>query len=263
MTGPNHGNGLDRAEDRAAVVREFLAQDHRTAAYAKACADRLGISRSNFYRLAKAFDAGMSEAKVHGQTGVPRLQEGVERQISLVLDRIGVEGRVADAHALVVAACQRRDLDPPVKDVVKKRMLERRRQSGLALAGTRLQFDETGVGMAVTVDDTTVLPALSMLLYAPTGRILAHRLDPSPVDGGVLRLMDALGLPEGTLLGRPRLKGGSAAAVLGDRLGPFLLRPRAAGRPPSKHYRFQSGLEEARRIVGGLIDEHNAQRPQV
>jgi hypothetical protein len=72
-----------------------------------------------------------------------------------------------------------------------------------------------------------------------------------------------VGLPEDIELGRPRLKGGSAAAVFGDRLGPFLLRPRAAGRPPSKHYTFETGLDEARRIVGGLIDEHNAQRPQI
>lgn len=263
MNERNRPISSDRAEERAAVVREFLSQEHRTAASARECADRLGMSRSNFYRLAKAYDAGLAEIRKHGRTGVPQLQEGAERQISLVLDRIGVDGRVADAHALVDLACRRAGLDTPARDVVRKRMLARRRLSGMALAGSRLQFDQTGLGMAVTMEETTVLPALSLILHAGSGRIVAHRLDAAPHDGIVLRLVDALGLPEGTDLGRPRLKGGSAAAVFGDRLGPFLLRPRAAGRLPSKHYTFEAGLEEARRIVGGLIDEHNAQRPQI
>jgi len=263
MSERNGETGGDRAAQRAAVVREFLAQEHRTAASARAGADRLGMSRSNFYRLARAYDANLAELTKHGRTGVPQLQKGTERQISLVLDRIGVEGRVADAHALVDLACQRIGLNTPAKDVVRKRMLERRRVSGMALAGSRLQFDETGLGMALTIESTTVLPALSLILHATSGRVVAHRLDPAPHDGVILRLVDAVGLPEDIELGRPRLKGGSAAAVFGDRLGPFLLRPRAAGRPPSKHYTFETGLDEARRIVGGLIDEHNAQRPQI
>lgn len=259
---PSGADEGDRPVSRADLVREFLDNEQRTVALADEYAARLGMSRSSFYRLTKAFDA-TDALRARSDADVSRLDDRVERQISLVLDRVAADGRVADVHALVEVACRRLGLAPPARDVVRRRMLERLRTAGPKVDGPKLQFDETGLGMAVEHGGATTVPAMAMLLHAPTGRILAHRLDPSPVDRSDVALLDAFGLPLDTPLGGPRLKGGSAAAVFGSRLGPFLLRPRAAGRVPAKHYTFAVEVEPARALVGRLVDEHNATRPQI
>lgn len=249
---------------RAKLVQEFLRSEDRTAALADDYAARLNLSRSGFYRLTKAFDANRGEVWRHGATGASRLDEDVEEQISLVLDRIGSDAKVADAQAMVVLECRRLGLRPPVKDVVRRRMLERSSVATSAVVGPKLQTDETGLGMGILKDgDAPRIPALCLLIHAPSKRVLAHRLYPVASDEALRDLMNAVGLPETAVLGRPRLKGGAAAAMFGNRFGPFLLRPRAAGRVAAKHYTFRVGIEEARRVVATLVDEHNASRPQI
>ncbi len=143
-------------------------------------------------------------------------------------------------------------------------MIERLSVATPTLAGPTLQIDETGIGVAVRADGgTLVVPSMCLLIHAPTRRVLAHRLDTTAGGGGPQALLKAVGLSLDAVRGRPRLKGGAAAALFGTRLGPFLLRPRAAGSVAAKHYTFRVGIEEARQVVGRLVDEHNAGRPQI
>lgn len=75
--------------DRAEVIREFLALDNRTAEIADAYAARIGLWRSQFYRLVQTFEETRDRlTETHGSTGQARLDNRVEGKIEAVIDHL-------------------------------------------------------------------------------------------------------------------------------------------------------------------------------
>lgn len=255
---------LKAGTERAAVIREFMALDDRTTEIADSYAARIGVRRSQFYRLVQTFGETRDQlTEVHGSIGQARLDKRVERKIEAVLDRLGPACRLSDVRLLVADACTRTGLRVPTDYALRTRMLSRKR-SGEGTSGPAVQIDQTGLGMAVIIGDQEIIPTLTLAIHMPTGRILAHQLDapPSSDARADLELVVASTFPTFQAGDRPLRKGEAALLTFGERLGRLLLRANWAGKPASARYKFRVGLDEARSAVATLIDRHNSNRPQ-
>lgn len=254
--------GKDEPVDRAAVIREYLASGARGVAVVDAYAARLGMGRSSFYRLVKSFGKEAERLlEKKSRQGTYRLDERVQRKIEVVLERLGPNCRVSDAHTLIADACRKADLPVPSRVAVNRRVIARRQTRPELLAGPEIQIDQTGLDLPVMVSGSATKPSLVLAVHLPSRKVLGHRLDAGRSSHALERVREAVAkeLQIDPRLIQPTLRQGRVPRIaFGNRLGPIKLQAYQAGKSAQPNSKRSFSLQEARDLIAVLIERHNA-----
>jgi hypothetical protein len=265
------------ARQRAAVVREYLSLEKRTAKIADDYAERLGLSRSRFYGLVQAFrDAEDGLLRRHASLGAKRLDHRVEEVIAGAIAACGDDASLTTVSRAVEALCRLRSLVPPSPAAIRRRMptMVKTAPDGVPLDQEHpIIIDEIDLRLAVrSPNGRLVTPTFTAVITPATGRVLGHdvSIDPDERDGASAALTDALSGPDAAeasltdlelavsalLDARVRDRGRAITSLFGVRLGSIILRPRKRGSVMDGRT-AEIELDLARAAVRRLVAEHN------
>lgn len=269
---------------RTEVVREFLDLEERSAEIADAYAARLGLSRSRFYDLARAFRTardGLLEG--HAALGAKRLDPAVEEVIAGAIQACGPAASHTDVWEAVLTLCGLRGVKPPSRPTLRARVAAAWAQSTGAPSskGPSLRIDEADLGLAVrAAEGQPVSPTLTALVNVDDGRVLGHSLglEMSATERARKAAANALAVwkPQGRadagelaqrIVDRlidneapPRSRGRILLRLLGLKLGSIPLRPRKLRHEFRDDHGPVVELDAACEAVSRLLAIHNGKR---
>lgn len=278
---------------RVAVLDEYVAVRRPSADVRKSYAERLGLSVSQLYYLARVWRIERNAANIPGARSkftAPRprrLDPRVTGIAQQVIDELGPTSRRMIVLAEVARRCAEASIDPPSNSTVTN-MLAAARSTMVDPTGLapKILIDEVTAKLPVLDGDTVTMPRVLVAVMLPQRRIIAAEIgcgaDTPPSLTALMKTIKASARPDGVRLpirARHVDDGGLAdvganthhgaddgpglSQVLGNELGGvgLLYRPSMA-RPGSvlaaaRHASPISG-DEAHRIIRAAIAEHNA-----
>ncbi|MBD8640269.1 hypothetical protein [Sphingomonas sp. CFBP 13733] len=276
--------------ERVAVVVAYLTINGPTEDDRMDHAARLGLGRTQFLKLVRAWRAHETAVAIAGakpkrekaRTGwraLPPASEGVMRE---TLERLGPDVRPSVATAAVTAALKAKGLQSPDRSTVWRRLMAIRRDRGYVADAGDVVVAECRVRLPVLADGTISMPSLLIAARASDGRIAAalplagERPDMSGFAKAALAasrsgcltadraFAAAFGCVEGVRQVGPGTARTTLSRVVGRRLGRLELQFNRTSRPVERLLRTEDDrpldLADARLALENAIAQHNEAR---
>lgn len=217
-----------RDKVRSQVIRRYLEIKRPTMGQTAMFADELGLKRTEFRKLVHqeiAKSNGQPVSKGRAKSLDPRVDAEVTRAIC----KLGSSTPRYQVHAVVCAACRKKDLPEPSFATVWRRLNEAGRKfDGLE---EEMVYDEVTLRVAVQSDKSDAMqPTLTAVVHLRTGRILGYHLSATASEScrraaaiadAIVRLQDTAD-NKGPLADHASPRALSGAKPRGAVLGPIL-----------------------------------------
>lgn len=276
--------------ERVAVIIAYLAIGGPTEEDRMAHAARLGLGRTQFLKLVRAWRthqtavaiAGAKPKREKARKGWRALPAASERVMCETLERLGPDVRPSVATAAVTAALRAKGLQSPDRSTVWRRLMAIRRDRGFVADAGDVVVAECRVRLPVLADGTISMPSLLIAARAIDGRIIAalplagERPDVSGFAKAALAasrsgcltadraFADAFGGANELRQVGPGTARTTLSRIVGRRLGRLELQFNRSGRPADRFLRTEDDRPldpaDARLALESAIAQHNQAR---
>lgn len=288
---------LPEARRRVAEITSFLGQRTRTIADAERCASNLGISRFQFYRLAKVWSEHRKPSLlVGGLRGGTSRDYGISRRgVEIAAEEIAAAGSAAELATIAVAVetrCAAEGTTPPSRPTLWSYIMKARADRAASAGPPSIVIGRFWFHLPIEAVHAGAMPMLLAAVLLPECIIVAHSISADGVSmpdvndivaqvsarrtpsaqarpllmeaGDRHAAADALavaGLERTTA--HPRSVQRVLARAFGERLGPLrTIYRRGSAKPGKKGVAHRHGrplrAEEAARMIADAIDASNA-----
>lgn len=274
---------------RVATIESFIAIEYPTEAERLEHASRLGLGKTQFLGLVRAWKAHGTAVSLAGTVRERAsrhhwrsISERRERIMAETLDRLGPDVKLVQATKAIEDAFGAEGLVSPSRQTIWRRLMAVRAVRGSASGAGDVIVAKCFLELPTLVDAETILPSLVLAADAVDGMILAWAIGFDQVDinaiNDVLRTMepgtvvtaeDRLGIASVDLPGQLQITThGTArrilARVIGKRLGQLGLRYGAGGKCADRLLTAKSdqalSIGDAAIVIDEAIREHNLRR---
>lgn len=288
---------LPEARRRVAEITSYLAHPSRTIARANQHASSLGISRFQFYRLAKIWrEHGKPALLVGGLRGATSRDYGIPvRSTEIAREEIAAAGTAAELATVAIAVetrCAAEGVAPPSRPTLWSYIMKARAENAAAAGPSAIVIGRFWFHLPLADVHTDAMPMLLAAVLLPERIVVAHAFsadDARPPDLAALvtalaarrtfsaparpflieasdrhaaaAALAAAGLER--VAAHPRSIQRALARAFGERLGPIKAIYRRGSAKPDKKgvsHRFSRRLapEEAARLVADAVEANNA-----
>lgn len=275
---------------RVEVIERFLAIGAPTERDRLTHAAELGLHRTQFMKLVRAWKAHGSAAGIAGakplrqkvRIGWRALPEASERLMRETLEAFGPDVKPVTAAAAVTKALAEKGLPLPDRSTVWRRLMTIRQARGSVAGAGDVVVAECRVRLPMLSDRGIVMPSLLMAACTCDGRILTaimlqeemadaerlghmvRNLTSGPVTVDKTYANGVGGPPEARALVSPGVARSTLARVIGRRIGKLELQFNRTTFTADRLLKTKEDRplepDDARKVVEDAIGNHNASR---